>query len=195
MLGTVLFYLQTPPALAERFLTIAEAQNICFPQATDFEARVLRFTAQEAAAVEKRGGVPVRNRGNRFWVAKDNGTILGVLLLDYVVGKHELIDYVVAISPEGEVRQVEVLEYRESYGGEIRGTKWREQFKGKTAKSPLRLSDDIYNISGATLSCRHVTQGIKRLLATFEVVLRPRVFAAADRLPKPGTGPERERFR
>ena len=81
------------------------------------------------------------------------------------LGKHEVIDYAVAIAPGGQLLQLEVLEYRESHGSEIRGAKWREQFKGKHAQSPLRLHDDIYNLSGATISCRHVTEGIKRVLA------------------------------
>jgi outer membrane murein-binding lipoprotein Lpp len=32
--------------------------------------------------------------------------------------------------------------------------------------------NDIRNISGATLSSRHVTEGIKRVLATYEVCLK-----------------------
>ena len=57
-------------------------------------------------------------------------------------------------------------------GGEIRNADWRKQFVGKTARSPLLLNDDIRNISGATLSSRHVTEGIKRILATYEACIR-----------------------
>jgi Na+-translocating ferredoxin:NAD+ oxidoreductase RnfG subunit len=46
------------------------------------------------------------------------------------------------------------------------------QFAGKTAADPLRLDGDIKNISGATLSCRHITDAVKRLLATYEVALK-----------------------
>jgi Na+-transporting NADH:ubiquinone oxidoreductase subunit NqrC len=70
------------------------------------------------------------------------------------------------------VKQIEVMDYRENYGAEIREGKWRSQFAGKTSKSKLKLDDDIKNISGATLSCRHVTDGVKRLLAFYEVALK-----------------------
>ena len=43
---------------------------------------------------------------------------------------------------------------------------------GKNANSTLKLDDDIKNISGATLSCRHITDGVKRLLAFYEIALR-----------------------
>jgi Na+-transporting NADH:ubiquinone oxidoreductase subunit NqrC len=36
----------------------------------------------------------------------------------------------------------------------------------------LRLEHDIKNISGATLSCRHIADGVKRVLATHAVALR-----------------------
>jgi Na+-transporting NADH:ubiquinone oxidoreductase subunit NqrC len=62
---------------------------------------------------------------------------------------------------------VEILQYRESYGGEVREPSWLGQFIGKTAASPLKVGSDIRNISGATLSSLHLTEGVKRILATY----------------------------
>jgi Na+-translocating ferredoxin:NAD+ oxidoreductase RnfG subunit len=175
-------------ALAEHYLTLAEAQKICFPNADTFEAQQLRLSSEQSKAIEQKSGVKVRKNEIRFSVARTRANTVGVLMVDHVVGKHELIDYAVAISPEGTVLQVEILEYREHYGGEIRNAKWRQQFKGKSAASKLKLNDDIYNISGATISCRNVTDGIRRVLATFEVVVRPRLLAAG-KLPDVATKP------
>jgi Na+-transporting NADH:ubiquinone oxidoreductase subunit NqrC len=66
----------------------------------------------------------------------------------------------------------EILEYRETYGGEIRNPAWRQQFVGKRFGAPVQLDKDIKNISGATLSSRHVTDGIRRLLVTWQLLLR-----------------------
>jgi Na+-translocating ferredoxin:NAD+ oxidoreductase RnfG subunit len=160
-------------ARAERYLTVAEAQKLCFPEATRYEEKNLNYTVEQARAIERQSGIKVRTRSGRVWLAHGRDGMDGVLFADHVMGKHEVIDYVVAITLEGAVRQIEVLEYRESHGGEIRGAKWRAQFRGKTSNSGLKLNKDIYNISGATMSCRHVTEGVKRVLATFEVVVRP----------------------
>jgi len=81
-----------------------------------------------------------------------------------VLGKHELITYALALDARGRVRGVEILEYLEAHGGEILDPAWRAQFVGKSTADPLKLDRDIRNISGATLSCRHVTDGVKRLL-------------------------------
>ncbi|HXG47350.1 MAG TPA: FMN-binding protein [Methylomirabilota bacterium] len=173
---TAALLLFSRPASAERFLTIDEARRLCFPEAQSFEAQVVRFGPGEAKAIEQRSGVKVLNKGNRIWLARSGTNVVGVLVLDYVLGKHELIDYAVAIETNGTVRQVEILEYRESYGGEIRGSQWRSQFRGKTPASPLKLNGDIRNISGATISCRNVSEGIKRVLATYDLVVRPRLW-------------------
>ncbi len=168
-------FLGAPPLFAERYFTVIEAQKLCFPQAERFEERRLVYKADDKKAIEQRAGSKLLLPANRCWLALQGTNLLGVLVVDHVLGKHEIIDYAVAVAPDGKVRQIEVLEYRESHGYEIRSPKWREQFKGKDATAKLRLNEDIYNISGATISCRHVADGIKRVLAAYEIVMRPQL--------------------
>jgi Na+-translocating ferredoxin:NAD+ oxidoreductase RnfG subunit len=161
----------------ERFLGVEEALKVCFPKAT-FREETIRLTPEQVTAIQKRSDVKVRKPPVRMWTAIQGTNVAGVLFFDQVIGKHELIDYVLAVSPEGAVRQVEIVEYREHYGGKVRDAEWRAQFQGKTASDPVKLNGDIYNITGATLSCRHVTEGVRRLLATFDLVVRPRLSSA-----------------
>jgi Na+-translocating ferredoxin:NAD+ oxidoreductase RnfG subunit len=176
---------------AEQFVSFAEAKILCYTNATRFEDVQFRLSLADRKAIESASGVKVRNSEARLAKAWSNSAVLGTIWLDHVVGKHELIDYVVAISPEGKVTQVEILEYREHYGGQIRQADWRAQFKGKTAEAPLRLGRDIYNISGATLSCRHVTEGVKRVLATFQHLRGQLLQPAADNgVPHSATRPQ-----
>jgi Na+-translocating ferredoxin:NAD+ oxidoreductase RnfG subunit len=106
------------------------------------------------------------------WEVRAGGARLGWFILDHVIGKHELITYAVGINADGSLRQFQIIDYREMYGYQVRELKWRDQFVGKTLADALELGIDIANISGATLSCRHVTEGIKRLLALYQVALR-----------------------
>jgi hypothetical protein len=53
----------------------------------------------------------------------------------------------------------------------VRLAGWRNQFAGKTAADAVALDRDIRNISGATLSCRHLTEGVHRLLQLYAHVL------------------------
>jgi len=59
---------------------------------------------------------------------------------------------------------VDVLVYREPYGGEVAYEAWRKQFRGKTTSDPLKVDKDIRSISGATISVNAVTAGVRTAL-------------------------------
>ena len=151
---------------ATTYLTVEQAQAAIFPGAT-FSAAPVTLTSAQRKAIEKAGGVRVRLNQVRAWRVEGGGWFL----VDEVLGKHEFITYAVGLGADGAVRSVEIMDYRETYGGEVRNPKWRAQFTGKTAAAPLKLDADIKNISGATLSSRHIADGVKRLLITHDLVL------------------------
>src|SRR5258708_11803854 len=133
------------PAYAVQYLSIEEAQKQAFPSAT-------HFTEVQAG---------------RVWKAEAGGHVAGFFVFDRVVGKHLYIDYAVALTPSGAVHSVEILQYRESYGGEIRSASWLAQFVGKTSGSALKINGHIRNIPPPTLPPTHVPQGVTRALAAY----------------------------
>jgi hypothetical protein len=152
-------------AHAMRYLSIEQAQRLMFPAAASFEPRRVELDAAQWRRIDGLTPAPVASRTPRVWAAMRGRETLGYLYIDDVIGKQLLITYAVAVDTAGKISSVEILDYRESHGGEIRLTRWRQQFAGKASADPLELNRDIKNISGATLSSRHVTQGVKRLLA------------------------------
>lgn len=157
---------------ATTYLTVAQAKAALFPAAANFIDRSTLLDPAQRKAIKAASGINVSSPKLVAWEARDGaGHKLGWLFVDQVLGKHEFITYALALDPTGAVRGLEVLDYRETYGGQIRLPKWRAQFLGKRAGAQLKLDSDIRNISGATLSCRHVTDGVKRLLATYNLVV------------------------
>ncbi len=152
---------------AASYLSIEEAQRALLP-GEKLTPHPVALTRAQVASIEKRAGVRVRSRELRLW----KGSGGSHFIVDQVLGKHEFITYALALGPQGEVRGIEVLDYRETYGDEIGREAWRKQFDGKRVGDPVKLGGDVKNISGATLSCRHVTDGVRRLLATYETALR-----------------------
>jgi hypothetical protein len=152
---------------ATTYLTVEQAQQAIFPGAQLTEDPVTLTDAQRQQ-IEAASGVRVVSPTVRAWRVAGGG----VFIVDEVIGKHDLITYAVGIDAAGSLKQLEVMTYRENYGYEIRGAGWRKQFVGKTASDVPRLARDIKIISGATLSCTHVTEGVRRLLATFDVALK-----------------------
>lgn len=159
--------LVAPSTFAVQYLTVQQAQQVIFPGKT-FTAASVKLTAAQRKAIEQASGVHVLRDEQQVWCVSGGGW----LIVDEVIGKHEFITYAVGLNADGSVKQVEVMDYRETYGYEIRNEKWRAQFVSKTNKSKLKLDEDIKNISGATLSCRHVTDGVRRVLATYETCLK-----------------------
>lgn len=152
---------------AASYLSLEQAQQAIFPGAKLMRMEV-QLTPEQRQAIEKSSGVKVRVAKLALWKTDDSDWFF----LDEVIGKHEFITYAVGITAQGVVKQVEVMDYRENYGSEVRRSQWRDQFVGKKHGDGFKLDSDIKSISGATLSCRHISEGVKRLLATYELVLR-----------------------
>ena len=158
-------------AFAVDYLSTEQAAKLMFPEADAFESRSLTLDAAQLQQLDA-SGVRARSANWSVQVARRGGTTLGFVVTDAVIGKVELINYAVGIALDGSVRQVEILAYRESHGFEIRLPAWRRQFVGKSATAALHVGDDISNISGATLSCTHVTDGVRRIVAVVALARR-----------------------
>lgn len=169
---TVPTLIAVAPAYAAQYLTVKQAQQALFPSGTRFTPHPLELNAEQKRVIEQASGVPVRNLKPKVWRAFDGERPAGWFFVDEVIGKHEFITYALALDATGAVRGVEVMDYRETYGHEIRNAAWRRQFTGKRRGDAVRLGDDIQNISGATLSSRNITNGVKRLLATHAAALK-----------------------
>jgi H+/Na+-translocating ferredoxin:NAD+ oxidoreductase subunit G len=82
--------------------------------------------------------------------------------------------YMVGVDNHGRVSDIELLVFREARGSEVRQKRFNSQYEGKTALDPVRINKDIINISGATMSVRSMSAGIKRVLILVdEYYLKP----------------------
>jgi Na+-translocating ferredoxin:NAD+ oxidoreductase RnfG subunit len=157
---------------AVTYSTADEAMRRFFPQATAFSERTVQLQVAEMHAIASASGLPARSAAWRVWTAMQGDKPVGVMVLDGVIGKFEVIDYAVAIGNDGRVLQIEILTYRESHGYEVRLPGWRKQFVGKGVDDKLQVGEDISNISGATLSSQHVTDGVRRIVAMVATLRR-----------------------
>lgn len=163
--------LMSSGVFAATYLTVPAAQKALFPAADNFVDAKLQLSDEQRDEIRKLSGERQRQSEQAVWRAEKQGVLLGWFVVDEVVGKHEFITYATALSTKGNVLGIDVLIYRESYGYEVSEAAWRDQFVGKTLHDPFVLDEDITNISGATLSCRSITNGVRRLLALQQVAL------------------------
>ncbi|NQZ59034.1 MAG: FMN-binding protein [Lentisphaeraceae bacterium] len=152
---------------SKTYLSVSQAQKILMGKKS-LTALNITLTEEQMDTIEDASDIRVRNSKIKAWRSSQGDWFI----LDQIIGKHENIDVAVGISKGGKVTGIEVLTYRESYGHQIRNARWRAQFHGKDHRQFLKLDKQIKNISGATLSCRHITDGINRLNHTWNLVLR-----------------------
>lgn len=164
-------FITAAPAYAAEYLTVEQAQRALFREADRFVDAAVNLTREQRNEIERLSGVRQRSEHQAVWRAESGGRALGWFIVDDVVGKHEFITYAVALTLDGKVAGIDIMVYRETYGGEIRSAEWRRQFVGKSIADPLAIDRDITNLTGATLSCRNVTNGVRRLLALQRIAL------------------------
>ena len=154
-------------AQAKIYVSAEQAQKILFPNKRLTKIPIL-ITDDLQERMRVASSIRFPFQGERIWKAADGSW----LIIDEVIGKHEMITYAVGVDPNGRILGIEILEYVESYGYEVAEAHWRQQFTGKTVKDPIKLNQDIQNIGGATLSCKHLTDGVKRILVLYDLALK-----------------------
>jgi hypothetical protein len=164
--------------VAAEYLTLEGAQKALFPQADRFSEVPLSLTPAQHERVATLAGPQPPHRSLRAWKATRGDELLGYVFVDEVIGKEDFITYAIGIDSHGRLSAPEVLAYRESHGGEIRNEAWRQQFAGRSGLDQLHVQTDIKNIAGATLSCEHVTEGVRWVTALWQVALAPSATAA-----------------
>lgn len=165
--GIGLVFLSLQSAHAKTYLSLEQAQHLLLPNKS-LTASNITLTDAQRQSIQAASKVRVRSSNVVAWRSDDGDW----LLLEQIIGKHENIDMAFALDSQGRMLGMEILTYRESYGHEIRHPKWRAQFHGKSSIDRLKLDKQIRNISGATLSCRHVTDGVNRVTQTWNLVLK-----------------------
>lgn len=135
--------------------TAAEAQAVAPTKVQASIGRVFGAGAQVESLMTARGTVLRAAR---------HDSLLGYAAVRDARGKDQPITFLVAVDTAGRVLDVDILVYREAYGGEVAYESWRRQFRGRTAADSVRIGRPIRNISGATISSTAVTLAVRAAL-------------------------------
>jgi Na+-translocating ferredoxin:NAD+ oxidoreductase RnfG subunit len=159
---------------AEVFLTEEDALKLMFPESERIRKEVLRLSTEKKLQIEERIGWKFPEESFEVYVGENGKQVNGYALIQNTIGKHKPMTYMVGVDAHGRVSNVELLVFREARGSEVRTKRFNVQYEGKTALDPVRINKDIINISGATMSVRSISAGVKRVLVLVdEFYLKP----------------------
>ena len=159
----------------QMFLNKKQALKLAFPGVKKVKKKKVWLTDTQSAAIQKILGDQIEyneRRATHYFGLNDAGQPVGAMVIGNEIGRSYPITFMVVINTDGTVKDVEVMVYREPHGWEVRFESFMSQFFGRGASDPF---DNINNITGATLSVRSMTKGVKKAVAEFQVIYKDKV--------------------
>ncbi len=148
------------------YYTADEARHKIFPEAVKFEPETHIIPGQVKVDLEKQLGRSFAEDSLQVSLAYDEAdNLAGYAVVSNEIGKYQPITFMVGVTADFRIQGAAILIYRESRGGEVRRARFLRQYRDKTSRDPIRINQDIVNITGATLSVRALNFGVRKLLA------------------------------
>lgn len=157
-------------AQAKVFYSRSEALELAFPEADRIEDESILLGDEQAAQIEQLAKSQLESRLVRIYTGYRGSELLGYAFIDVHNVRTLPEAFLVVLSPEGDVRTLRVLAFHEPLEY-MPSARWYQQFEQKSAAAPLRIGGDVHGIVGATLSARATTEGVRRALALYRVVV------------------------
>jgi hypothetical protein len=159
---------------AEVFMTEEEAVKIMLPKSQRIRKEMLRLSQEQKELVEQRIGWKFPEESFEVYIGETGDKVDGYAMVHNTIGKHKHMTYMVGVDARGRCVDVELLVFREAKGSEVGKKRFNSQYEGKTVLDPIRINKDIINLSGATMSVRSISAGVKRVLVLIdEFYLKP----------------------
>lgn len=159
---------------AEVFMTEEDAVKIMLAGSDRVRKDVIRLSREKKDAIEQRIGWKFPEESFELYIGETGDKIDGYAMVHNTIGKHKHMTYMVGVDNRGACTDVELLVFREAKGSEVRRKRFNAQYEGKTVSDPIRINKDIINITGATMSVRSISAGVKRVLVLVdEFYLKP----------------------
>jgi hypothetical protein len=149
----------------------SEALDSAFPGADRVDSRTIVLNDEQASAIQSLAKAKLETRLITVYTGVKDGEIVGYAFIDIHNVRTLPEAFLIVLSPEGEIESLQVLafyepeEYLPSKG-------WLAQFDRRVLDDQLRLGGEIHGIAGSTLSARAVTDGVRRSLAIFELIVK-----------------------
>lgn len=159
---------------AEVFMSEDEAVKVILPKSQRIRKEVIQLDQDKKDLIEQRIGWKFPEQAFEVYIGETGDTVDGYAIVHNTIGKHKHMTYMVGVDAKGACSDVELLVFREARGSEVGRKRFNVQYEGKTVLDPIRINKDIINISGATMSVRSISAGVKRVLVLVdEFYLKP----------------------
>ena len=157
---------------AKVFASQAEALAEAFPDASRIDRRTVILRKKDAAKIAAITHEKVQAKIVVLHTAYEDDELLGYAHIDVHNVRTKPEALMIVLTPTGTVRSVRMLAFHEPLDY-LPTDRWYAQFVGKSNRDGLRVGRDVHGVVGATLSAQAAVDGVRRMLAYWEVLLQP----------------------
>ncbi len=159
--GAILY---SPNLVGQVYLTKNEALSIHLGD--NVERKTVFLTDEQVSFIQKKAKAKVESKIVTYYQSAR-----GTAFFETRTIRTMPATYVVVIAPDRTVSAVEMVAFYEP-DDYLPPKNWLKTFHDKSITDDLWLKRGVYNISGATLSAHAVTESVRRILATFDTIIR-----------------------
>lgn len=160
------------PGFAKIFYSKNEAMVLAFGEGAQIETLSLFPDDQQVTTIQQSAKVKLDSGLFTFYVGKNKDKVLGYAAIETITVRTKPETLMIVLTPEGEIRKVHTLAFHEppEYQPPER---WFDQLNGKPL-AELDFSKGIQGVSGATLSTRANVNSVRKVMAIFQVMVKPK---------------------
>ncbi|NIR49221.1 FMN-binding protein [candidate division KSB1 bacterium] len=155
---------------AQVFKTQQEVLTQAFPEETTITRKVLFLKDEQVEKIQDLAKTKVESKIITYYVGSKADSILGYVFFETQVVRTKPTTFVVIINPDSTVRSVEILAFYEPLDY-LPTDNWFELFESNSLNPDLWPRRDIHAITGATLSVRALTFGVRKILSIFQITV------------------------
>ncbi len=167
LVGLVLIF---SPARAQVFKTQKQALEQAFTECDTVKRNTVFLTDKQVAKIQKKANAKLESKLATYYVGVKSDSVTGYAFFETNIVRTKPETFMVVVNPDGSVRFVEILAFYEPMDY-LPTDRWFRLFEGKVLNNELWPKRGIHNISGATLSVRAITLGVRRILATYDIAI------------------------
>lgn len=156
---------------AQVFKKQDEALMHAFPDSATIERRVLFLTDEQTNAIQEMAKTKLESKIVTYYEGSRQDSVLGYVFFGTETVRTKPATFMTVLQADGSINYVEILAFYEPMDY-LPIPKWFTQFIGKSMDQALWPRRGIHNVSGATLSVRAITFGVRKVLATYEIAIR-----------------------
>ena len=159
------------PCFSTVYYSKDEAMKLAFGDDANVEMQSLFPTSEQITEIERLAKVKMESKLFSFYVGKKQGAVIGYAAIESHNVRTKPETLLVVLDPQGHLRQVVTLAFHEppEYQPPER---WFSQLLDHTLEE-LSFGKDIQGVTGATLSTRATLNSVRKVLAVFQVMIKP----------------------